>query len=385
MITSRVPFPLEKGDKLRIYHQLKYLSQRHRIILVSICRNDREIEAGRNELTKFCSEIHFFKIPRWRRLLGLPIGLLRREPFSVRYFYSSSIAKQIVELIFRKDPDHIYCQLIRVANYVRKLPYPKTIDYMDAFSLGFQRRAEQSGVFSKPFYRLEAKLLRSFESEVYKDFNKHCIISKQDRDHLDILSREKIEVIPNGVDTDFFHPNPEFKKSYDLVFCGNMGYDPNIKAAEFISEIAEGLSRKLPDLKILIAGARPHPSIRELNGQNGITVSGWLDDIREAYWGGKVNIAPIFTGSGLQNKILEAMACGTPCITSSIVNKSIGAENGKHLLIASDRGEFIEQITFLLKDNNKQKDLAANALTFVKESYDWDAYSAKLNELLNDY
>jgi polysaccharide biosynthesis protein PslH len=155
----------------------------------------------------------FFPLPRMRRFAGLPLALWNGLPFTVKYFYSAMLAERIRQTIFEINPDHIFCQLIRMAPYVRSLPFPKTIDYMDAFSLGFKRRATFSPFWLKPLISLEANLLRSYESRVYKDFDSHCIISVQDRDHLSILSKEKIAIVKNGVDHNFFIPNPGIPKS----------------------------------------------------------------------------------------------------------------------------------------------------------------------------
>lgn len=377
-----MPYPLEKGDKLRIYHQIKFLSEKNRIYLICLCEDDMEIERGKLELEKYCREIYFFKIPVWKRYAGLPFGPLYGQPFSVKYFYHAKTAKQIQKLILRLNPDHIFCQLIRTASYVRKLPFSKTIDYMDSFSLGFERRAKKSSLLLKPAFYLESKLLKGYEGSIYKDFNRHCIISKQDRDSLDILSRDNIEVIPNGVDQEFFYPKPDANPTFHLLFCGNMGYAPNIRAAHFLFSLAPVLISKIPGLKIMIAGARPHTSIKKMNGQYGIAVSGWMDDIRKAYWDSVIKIAPIFTGSGLQNKMLEAMACGIPCITTEVVGSSVGGVAGKHYLIASGKEEFVSQIVDLLEDSEKRSELSKNGLELIKEKFHWSFFSRKLETLL---
>ncbi len=380
IITSRVPYPLEKGDKLRVFHQIRYLSQKHNIYLLSLCANESEIQEGKAEMEKYCKEIHFFKIPLWKRYLQLPMALFYGMPFTVKYFFNGSIRNKIQRLILKINPDHIYCQLIRTASYVRKMPYTKTIDYMDSFSLGFKRRASRSSLFLKPAFYLESKMLATYESSVYKDFNRHTIISKQDRESLDILSRENVQIIPNGVDQDFFYPRPASEPEYHLLFCGNMGYAPNVKAAQYIYELAPVLKNRIPNLKILIAGARPHPMVKKMHGKHGIVISGWMDDIREAYWNSMINIAPIFTGSGLQNKMLEAMACGIPCITTEIVGRSVGGQAEKDYLIAADKEEFSEKISALVNDSKKRNILAENGLKLIRKKFNWDHYS----ELLND-
>ncbi len=384
VITSRIPFPIEKGDKLRVFYQLKYLSKFHRISLVSLCENQSEIDKAKSVLSEYCESMSFYILPKWKRYINLPFGLLNNLPFSVQYFYHSGIAKKIKKHILNLNPDHIYCQLIRTAPYVRKLPFSKTIDYMDSFSLGAKRRANESPFFSKVLMKIEAGLLANYESEVFNDFNAHSIISDQDKMSLKILSKEKITVIPNGVDTSFFYPNESVEKKYDLLLCGNMGYYPNILAAKVLYSLLDEIKIKYPDLKVLIAGARPHPSVRAMDGKKGITVSGWMDDIREAYWSSRINIAPIFTGSGLQNKMLEAMACGLPCLTTEVVADSIGGLDGKHYSVAADESELVVKLEELLSDAVLAKRLGGGGFDLVNSKFSWSSSVDDLNKIIKE-
>ncbi|TVQ44973.1 MAG: glycosyltransferase [Saprospirales bacterium] len=384
VITSRIPFPIEKGDKLRVFYQLKYLSKFHRISLVSLCENQNEIDVAKTILGKYCESLSFYILPKWKRYINLPFGMLNNLPFSVQYFYHSGIGKKIKKHILKLNPDHIYCQLIRTAPYVRKLPFTKTIDYMDSFSLGAKRRAYESSFFTKMLMRIEAAQLSNYESEVFNDFNSHSIISDQDKMSLKILSKEKISIIPNGVDTSFFYPNKSVEKKYDLLLCGNMGYYPNVLAAKVLFSLLDRIKIKFPDLKVLIAGARPHPSVRAMDGKNGITVSGWMDDIREAYWSSEINIAPIFTGSGLQNKMLEAMACGLPCLTTEVVADSIGGVDGCHYSVASNKTDLEVKLEELLTDALLRKKLGEGGLELVKSKFSWSSSVDELNRIINE-
>ncbi len=384
IVSSRIPYPLEKGDKLRLYHQIRGLANSNELHLIALYDKDEGLNEADTELAKYCSSRHYFKFSKPGRLAGLPMAILSGLPFTVKYFYSAFLANKIRQTIFEIDPDLIYCQLIRMAPYVRSLPFPKTLDYMDAFSLGFERRASFSPFWLKPLMNFEAGLLKNYENKVYKDFDSHTIISTQDRDHLSVLSREKIEILKNGVDQEFFHPNPGREKKYNLVFCGNMGYDPNVKAALLIGQMMPELRKRHPEITVLIAGARPDKRVQALDGKHGITVSGWMDDIRDAYWSSRINIAPIFSGSGLQNKILEAMACGIPCIASSVVAGSIDGKPAKDLLIAGSLEEFKERITEVLNSEKLANNLAQNGIELVRNNYNWDTFSKKLDGIITN-
>ncbi|MBK8082102.1 MAG: glycosyltransferase [Saprospiraceae bacterium] len=179
--------------------------------------------------------------------------------------------------------------------------------------------------------------------------------------------QNEIIINPNGVDDSFFN-YPKEEKYFDLVFVGNMGYLPNIEAVEFlVNTIMPLLSESI---NLLIAGARPHQRVLQLASHR-VSVGGWYDDIREAYAQAKIFIAPIWSGTGQQNKILEAMAMGLPCITTSVVNNAIRAEDGTEIVLANDAETFSEKIKQLLNSEETILNIGIKAKNFVKQNYSW--------------
>ncbi len=381
VVTSRFPYPLEKGDKLRLYFQIKYLAQFHEIILLSLA-DEKVTDESFQHISSFCKSVHVFPIHKRKAQFNAIKSIFEKLPFEVSYFFNKKIKQNFEEIIEAEKPDHIYCQLIRVSEYIRHLPYSKTLDYMDAFSIGMQRRAENSNPIFRFFLKRDAKKLAHYEANIFHNFQHHTIISKQDCEHLTFKEKEKIQVLPNGVDIDFFKPHPNIEKKYDLAFVGNMGYYPNVQAAIFlVKKILPQLASQHPNLKILIAGARPTTEVKNLASPN-ITISGWIEDIRHAYASAKIFIAPIFFGRGQQNKILEAMAMGVPCITSDQVNKAIGAIPKDSILIANDVESCQEQISLLLQNEKLQQQLSENGLRFVREHFSWEKYGKQLEQII---
>lgn len=381
VVTSRFPYPLEKGDKLRLYFQIKHLAQRHEITLLSLADEPVSTDSL-DHIQSFCKAVHVFPInknsARWNAIKSL----LGKTPLEVAYFLNQKIKRKFEKIIHHVQPDHIYCQLIRMSEYVRHLPYPKTLDYMDAFSIGMQRRADNSMPIFKAIFKRDASQIADYESVIYHYFDNHTIISEQDRMHLSFLEKEKIQVLPNGVDTHFFVPMTEVEKKYDIAFVGNMGYYPNVQAALFLAKkILPKLRSKFPKINLLIAGARPTQEIKNLASEN-IQVTGWVEDIRPAYASATIFVAPIFYGRGQQNKILEAMSMGIPCITSDQVNKAIGAKNGSSILIANDKESCQEQISLLLKDEELQQKLSRNGLDWIRNNFSWEKYGKQLEGLI---
>lgn len=383
VLASRVPYPLEKGDKLRIFHQVRELSKNNHVHLC--CLNSGKIHpSAREELSKISSELSIVSLKKKNIIWNLFLNLFSEDPFQVAYFFQRNAAIKINNLINIFNPDHIYTQLIRTSEYVKNQhDIPKTIDYMDSFSKGMDRRAKSASFFSKPIILSEARRLLRYENLIYDYFENHTIISKQDRDTIWHQQRKNIAVIPNGIDSVFFHPKEE-EKEFDILFTGNMAYIPNVDSVVYLVEdILPLIQKEIPNVKVLIAGASPVNKIKNM-ANNSITVTGWVDDIRNAYWTSKVFVAPLRLGSGLQNKLLEAMATKKPCVTSPLANNALGAVNNKSILIAENAKEFAEKIIYLLKNQSAAREIAENGYDHVINNFDWKSTTEKLEKLMSN-
>jgi len=382
ILLSRVPYPTEKGDKLRAFHQIRCLSEKHEIILCALSEGPVDPEAV-VRLKQYCSELHIFPIHKTGMLWNVLKAFFSGKPIQTGYFYRCKVRRKIQAVAKSSCPDHVYCQLLRMAEYAVRLPLPRTIDYQDVFSMGVKRRLDTSSWWKKPFFRLEYKRLLRYENRIFEHFNHHSIISVPDRDLIPHPQNKQIAVIPNGVDHAYFIPLDRPKK-YDIVFTGNMGYPPNIDAALFLSEeIFPLVLKEIPSARLLIAGATPHPRVRSLQSER-ITVSGWVPDIRESYASSRIFIAPMRIGTGLQNKLLEAMAMGIPCVTSPLANNALEAVPGTEILIGNTAEEFAGHMVSLLKNPERANDLALSGTQFVRRKYDWHASTALLEQLFFD-
>jgi sugar transferase (PEP-CTERM/EpsH1 system associated) len=379
-VTSRFPYPVEKGDKLRAYHQIRELSERHEMHLVAISHQAISNEAM-DAMRPFCKSISIFRVNRLLFPLQLLLGWLQGLPLQVSYFLDRTIKRRVQYHIIQLDPDHVICQLIRASPYVRSLPFPKTLDYMDVFSEGMRQRASRLGWLGFPF-RWEANRLASFERSIYKDFDRHTIISGQDRNRLSLVTAAQVAIIPNGVDASFV-PQPGHIPTHDLVFVGNLGYGPNIEAVHALAnDIMPELKRRGRPVSLLIAGARPVASVLKLDQREDITVHGWMEDIRDAYADGRIFVAPMFSGLGLQNKILEAMAMALPCVTTSMVNNAIGATHGESVFVADTIPSMVDYIIQLLEEKTTAMQVAKAGRHFVLEHYTWESQVEKLEAFI---
>lgn len=381
ILLSRFPFPLEKGDKLRAFHQIKGLSSSFDIVLC--CLSEHAVSAAHyEEVSRFCKEVHVFKLTKWGLFFQASLNLISNRPFQVAYFYRYRHFRSIQQLLLKHKPAHIFCQLLRVADYVKDYHLcPKTIDYMDALSKGMERRIKTEPWYKSWFFKLEFKRLTHYERSIFDYFEHKVIISLQDLNFIRHPKRSEIHVIPNGVDESFFN-FPPIEKKYDLLFTGNFNYPPNIEGAIYlVKEILPLLREKGFDVSVLLSGADPHPRVKAL-ASNRVTVTGWVDDIRTSYAQSKIFVAPMFIGTGLQNKLLEAMAMGLPCITTTLANNALGAKDSENILLAEQSKEFVEKIIIFLTKSDRFTAITNNAKDFVQENYSWDNQNALLLKVL---
>lgn len=349
------------------------------ICLISI--SEQEISAeDKAELEKYCTEVHVFTLSKWKRTAGLSRNFVRKTPFQVSYFYDKNIHKSILEIVNKFKADLAFFQLIRTALYADGMSIPCVLDYMDSFSTIAKRDADLSLGVRKYVFSKEAKRVRNFEQQISEKFVGKTIISENDKSLLDI---PELEVISNGVDVNYFKPIRDIKE-FDICFVGNLGYSPNVRAVEIlVKKIMPRLLFKKPNVTLLIAGARPSNKVKALSSSN-ISIMADLDDIRLAYSISKVFVAPIFSGAGQQNKILEAMAMGLPCVTSSIVNSSINA-SPEEIKIGFSIDDFVSYTINLLYDKNAYLDQQLKAKSFVGEKYSWNSQVKKLDNYLRSF
>lgn len=384
VLLSRVPYPLEKGDKLRAYHQIKTLSQTHDIYLCALNVGKIHPDAIK-QLRPYCQEIKIIQLTKIGILLNLVYSLVFTNlPLQVAYFYNRRAKKHIHRFFETHKIEHLYCQLIRTSEYVKDYhAAPKTLDYMDALSRGMERRINQAKFGMRQLIQIETTRLKRYEHFIFSSFEHKTIISEQDRNLIVHAQNHHIHIIRNGVDQQYFKPQ-SLEKKFDLLFTGNMSYPPNVDGVEYlVNQILPLVWQINPEVTLAIAGATPSQRVESLASEK-VVVTGWVDDIREYYASSKIFIAPMQIGTGLQNKLLEAMAMKVPCITSPLANNALGGEHHKNILIGETAIEFKDEIIELLKNQKKAVELAQNGYEFISKHYDWRSSTSKLEALFLD-
>ena len=385
VISSRVPYPLQKGDKLRLYHQLKHLSEEHEVILC--CLSSAKLTAEQREaLSHFVTELHVLKLSWFRRLWRMAWSWASDWPFQVTWFTEKRIQNQVQELVAKHAPQAIYCQLVRCAEYVKDIhEVPKVLDYMDALSAGMHRRANsEMRLLMKPFQlvlRTEGTRLARYESRVFDYFDAATIISRNDRLLIPHRDRDRIEIVPNGVDLSAFTPaNPGTQNDPIVLFTGNMSYAPNVDAAHhLVKDILPQI--KHPRVRVILAGAEPKASVKALASDR-VTVTGWVDDIATQYRKATLFMAPLRIGTGLQNKVLEAMAAEIPCILSPHAFTPLNLPSTGHAVVCQNAEAFASAVDDLLASPEQSKEMAKRAKKSIEGQFSWDTHGTTVSRLL---
>jgi glycosyltransferase involved in cell wall biosynthesis len=308
-------------------------------------------------------------------------------PFQVVWFTERRAQREVRLLLENTSPDVVYCQLVRCTEYVKDIHHlPKVLDYMDALSAGMHRRAQSdSNGWLRPLrwlFRSEGTRLARYESRVFDYFDAHTIISRNDRLLIPHRDRDHIELVPNGVDLSAFSPAAEAPSAAPvLLFTGNMSYAPNVDAAQhLVKDILPRIQH--PNVRVVLAGANPKPSIKALAGDR-VTVTGWVDDIAQEYREAALFVAPLRIGTGLQNKVLEAMACELPCVLSPHAFAPLNLPSAGHAAVCHDAAEFAATVDELLAAPNQAKSMARAARDVIQTSFAWKTHATTLTNLLS--
>ncbi len=378
-LLSRFPYPLEKGDKLRAFHLLRELAAYHEIHVFAL--SEETISKEQIQAISWATSVEVVTLSRPAILRALALNVTGSTPFQAAYFHHPAAKKRLASYIQQVQPDHIYCQLLRMALYVKDYPdVPSTIDYMDAFAAGMKRRMQQSKGMEKLAARIEYRRLARFEEQVFSWFQYHTIISEQDKHLIHHKDNDRIQVVSNGIDTDFFSP-VDGNRDVDIMFCGNMSYPPNVRAAiRLVKDILPVIDQTIPNVQVAIIGTDPTPEVQSLAGER-VTVTGWVDDTRVWYNRARIMAAPMDIGAGLQNKLLEAMAMGIPCVTTPLAAQAMHTALQAQLSVHENNVYFAEACCRLLLNDAERTTTGNEARRLVEKYHKWSSMATQLSKL----
>lgn len=386
VLTSRVPFPPLGGDRLRLYNFVKSLGVRHEITLLALTDNPAEIDVEVPGATR--TEV--FYLPRFISYLKSLRGLFSAHPLQIHYYQSRKLKQRVRQLLREEAFDLIFVHLIRLAEYVEDVrDTPRILDLTDAISLNYERsRAFEKGrsvSWLSLAQKVERQRMRHYEAKVLDRFDINLIISEVDRNFLGRFANvQNVEIIGPGVDLDYFSYQVGAYDHRQIIFVGKMSTFPNKDAALYFYEsILPLVLQRFPDLRYVIVGIEPPPEILALARHPHVKVFGHVPDIRPYLHQSALSICPMRTGAGAKNKVLEALAAGTPVVSTSMGIEGLDLQHEREVLIADDPEAFAAQVIRLIEDKTLRASLSRRGRLRMEQSYGWDVVLSRLHELID--
>ncbi len=384
--SPRLPQPWGKADSITVYRLVKYLSREHEIHLVCFYEDPAEM-SFLPELEKYCRGVHTRMLKNWKFLVKLPRCCFSPTPLQVCYYMDGRMRRTIDAVVDEIQPDLAYAHLIRMAPYLQAKKGPKRILAMQiSQTLNYRRMIENiSNPFHRLLYGLEYRKVRKYEPAVTRHFDSCLLISRFDREALD--GHEAIDNIfysPHGIDVAYYTPSAEAEKENSLLFSGVLETPTNVDAVSYFHrEIYPLIKREIPGIKLRLVGKNPARAIQRIAvADKSVSVTGFVEDLRPYYERARVGIDPLRIGAGLQNKLLIGMSMGLPMVCTSIANEGIGAQPGRHLLVADQPGEFAAAVVKLFRDRDQAREIAAAARRHVEEYWTWEYHFRALSRHL---
>ncbi|MEO9945225.1 MAG: TIGR03087 family PEP-CTERM/XrtA system glycosyltransferase [Paraglaciecola sp.] len=393
-LSHRVPFPPNKGEKIRTFHQLKFLGDKgHSISVLAPFEEDLELDFFKALEKQYCEMAVGIKLSN--KLLRLCSGLIKGKALSIANFYSNDLQKCFDELLKNKKFDAIICTASSMAEYVFKSQWLKEnpgpallMDFMDLDSDKWRQYSERSGLPMKWVYQRETKLINKFELNIAAHFDACFFITDAEKALFskDAPNNDNIFAIENGMDTETFKPatTPITSEQPILLFTGVMDYAPNVDAVVwFVENVWSEILAKWPEAKFYIAGMSPSDKVNNLSKHKGIVVTGFVEDILPYFHQATIFVGPFRIARGVQNKVLQAFACGVPVVSTNMGAEGIRCKNQESILLAATPEEFVDRIETLTLDKALSQSIADNALAIIHQHYAWEGVLAPFDRILN--
>lgn len=378
-LSSRIPYPPDRGDKVRTLFLLRQFAAIGDVCLVSLVDPVLDRESIITMREEFPNS-HFIAHSRFRALKNLVRNLFSRLPFQTAYYQNTKLMKLLRELRSNNKFDLVYCHLIRMVPYASMFDHHRVIlDYTDCISLEYTRSLGHLGTLRRLFFSCEAKRTAAYELHVANLFAENWVISPIDINTLGLADHHRSIVMPNQVRI----PDAVPQGSYQgiLIFTGNMSVAHNVVAAQNLCrKIMPALLRDFPNLELRIVGADPCPEVQALEGVNHTKVLGFVEDLYTQLFAADIFVAPMYFSAGIQNKALEAMACGLPVVTTGNVANSLDAQDEVELMVADDNLGFVQKTHKLIENPETRAQIGRAGRSLVLSKYSSEAVSKLIRE-----
>ena len=392
-LAHRIPYPPNKGDKIRSWNELLHLTSRYRVHLGCFV-DDEEDWQYVPFLRALCGETLFAPLRRTKALARCVPGLINGTPLTLRYYRDPDMSRWVDDIIARRRLERVFVFSSAMAQYVRAdgPRLRRVIDFVDVDSDKWRQYAERKSWPLSRIYRRESLALLAVERAVAAGFDASLFVSRHEADLFRSLSPEtadKVRHVNNGVDIRFFTPEGSYDDPYVgtgpvVAFTGAMNYWANVDAVEwFVHNVFRAVRARFPKVRFFIVGARPSPAVLRLAQEPGVVVTGRVPDIRPYLAFATVVVAPLRVARGTQNKVLEAMAMAKPVVATPQALEGLGAAPGREILVAEGADDFATAVAGLLEaSDDGRAAMGRPARAHVVAHHDWDSELSCLEDVL---
>lgn len=395
-LAHRIPYPPDKGDKIRSWHMLRHLAGRARVHLGAFVDDPADM-AHADMLRSLCASVKLLPMVGAARALRAGMGLLAGEPLSVALFADAAMRRWVNATVGANPVGGLFAFSGQMAPYA--LPHVRgrrsVMDFVDLDSEKWAQYAREGKGPRAWLYAREARRLLAFEASVAARVDATLFVSEDEAALFRAragIAGERVHALSNGVDLDYFDHNAAFARApaerHDLrapnfVFTGAMDYRPNADAVRWFADaVWPTLLERLPDARFLVVGSKPGPEVRALADRAGIVVTGRVADVRPYVAAATVVVAPLRIARGIQNKVLEAMAMARPVIATPQAREGIDAEPGRDLIVADSAMDYAARCVALATDPARANALGTAARACVVARYAWEPKLRLLDDLL---
>jgi sugar transferase (PEP-CTERM/EpsH1 system associated) len=374
-LAHRIPYPPDKGEKIRAYHELRFLASRHTVDLFAFA-DQTEQAKGRPALAQFCREMYFEELSQRAALARAALSLLTRRPFTTGYYYSSAMAKAVNEALAHKHYDAVFVYSSAMAPYVLdSSKVPVCVDFVDSDASKWAQYARYTAFPMSWVYGREACKLGRYEQKVARTARLSLVSTLLEIETIDPDGQLGVRALQNGVSLSApvagELPAEISALGTYVAFIGQMDYFPNVDAAcYFAKQILPHIRRTHPDLRFVVVGRNPSPRVRSLTALPGVVVTGTVPDVQPYLRAAAAAVAPFRICQGVQNKILEALAIGLPVVATPRPARAVGASPDELLFVAQHPKEFAKAVVSVLETPQLRQNLSGRQ--FVERRFDWE-------------
>ena len=386
-LVHRIPYPPNKGDKIRSFNWLKGLAENHKIYLGTFVDDENDWQYL-DQLHQYCEDVYVEKLEPGKAKLKSLVGLLSGEPLTLPYYKNQNMQAWTKKTMEEEDIKNILVFSSSMAQYIDSKKYSdicRVVDFVDMDSDKWVQYAEKKQWPMSWVYQREARTLLSYEKEIAKKFDKSVFVSEKEADFFSETLKDNsisVDYVNNGVDTDYFSNNIDLLNPFEaddkiIVFTGAMDYWANVDAVKwFANEIFPIIRKKINNVRFVIVGSKPTSEVLSLESIKGVTVTGFVEDVRPYILHADLAVAPMRIARGIQNKVLEAMSMGKIVIASPQGFEGIKAKPGVDLLLCNDGQDWISQVAEVILDPDDSMGISARSC--VLTNYSWHSNITKL-------